>query len=178
MSVLWSILSNVQEVLRSFRGALFVQVQSLGFWQGKQFRAYREFSLTANQSVTWQLIASAPFLLQNQDLYTESGSMRAVITVGATPSGTWTPISTLHPKFRIGMNPTSSVSIFSGGTVAGGEEREVLRGASGTGGPVSRSGSGQHSFGTRGLPATTFYITLTAGAEGGTGMYSIEWEDL
>lgn len=38
MSVLRSILGSVREVLRSFRGALMVQLMSRGLWEGRQFR--------------------------------------------------------------------------------------------------------------------------------------------
>lgn len=179
MGVLFGVYSGLREVLRSFRGALLVQAQSMGFWRGRQFRAYKEFNLPGNASVTMRLVASAPFLLTDQTLRLIGGDARAVIRVGATPDGTFAPLPTVNPKFRIGMEPVSTISISElTGTLAGGSEREVLLCAASTGGST-KTGLGETELAAwRGLPATTFYITITAGANGATGIYAIEWEDL
>lgn len=178
MSVLRNILAGIPEVVRSFRGAAFVQFMSKGFWQGRQFRAYREFTLTANQSVTLRFTATKPFILSHQQVYLVAGDVRVVVRAGATPAGTWTPITTINPKFRIGMEPVSTVAIATGGTVTGGSEREVILAAAGTGGAIKTAGSFGEDQSYRGLPATTFYQTITAGPDGAQGMYLLEWEDL
>lgn len=179
MSVLFGVFSGLREVLRSFRGALLVQMQSMGFWRGRQFRAYKELNLAAAGSVTLRLVATAPFLLTDQTLRLIGGDARAVIRVGATPTGTFATLPTVNPKFRIGMEPVSTITISElTGSLAGGTEREVLLCAASTGGSV-KSGLGETQLAAwRGLPATTFYITITAGDAGATGIYAIEWEDL
>lgn len=178
MSLLRDVITGLFKSIRGFRGAMQVVLLSLGFWQGKQFRAYREFTLSANQVVTLRLTATKPFLLQAQSLLLVGGDARAVIVTGATPAGTFTNITTLNPKYRIGMEPVSTVSIAAGGTITGGSEREVLLCAASTGGATKSALGETQLAGTRGLPAATFYITITAGANGATGLYSIEWEDL
>lgn len=178
MSVLRSILTMIPEAVRSFRGSMFVQLMSKGFWTGRQFRAYREFTLTANQSITLRFTASKPFLLTHQQVYLIAGNVRVVIRVGATPSGTWTALGTTNPKYRIGMEPVSTVQIAQGGTITGGTEREVILAAAGTGGAIKTAGSFGEDQSYRGLPAAVFYQTITAGPDGATGMYLLEWEDL
>jgi hypothetical protein len=176
MTVLRRVRDGLGEVLRSWRGALLVQVQSLGFWEGKEFRAYREFSVT-DTSIILRFRATTPFLLTFQSLDLIQGEMRATIVTGATPSGVWSAIPTVVAKNRISSNPVSTQAIEAGGTYTGGTEREVLLAAAGTGGPVSAQGNGQNLAGIRGLPAGDYYITLTA--VGLTrGVYSIEWEDV
>lgn len=169
----------LREVLRSFRGALLVQLQTMGFWQGRQFRAYREFSLGNNASVTLRFVATAPFLLTQQSLRLIGGDARAVIVVGATPTGTFAALPTVNPKYRIGMEPVStcSLSVLTG-SLAGGTEREVLLCAASTGGSTKTAYNETSLASVRGLPAATFYITITAGANGCAGIYAIEWEDL
>lgn len=178
MPVLRNILAGIPEVIRSFRGSMFVQFMSKGFWSGRQFRAYREFTLTANQSITLRFTATKPFLLTHQQVYLISGDVRVVIRTGVTPAGAWTPLATVNPKFRIGMEPVSTVQIDQGGTVTGGTEREVILAAAGTGGAIKTAGSFGEDQSYRGLPAAMFYQTITAGPNGATGMYLLEWEDL
>lgn len=178
MSLLRDVLTGLFKSIRGFRGAMQVLLLGDGFWQGRQFRMYREFTLTAGQVVTLQWVATEPFLLQHQSLLLVGGDARAVIVTGATPSGTFTPISTVNPKYRIGIDPVSTVTVSAGGTVTGGTEREVLLCAASTGG-ATKSALGETALpSTRGLPATTFYQTITAGANGATGIYAVEWEDL
>lgn len=179
MGVLFGVYSGLKEVLRSFRGALLVQLHSLGFFEGRQFRAYREFNLAANAVVTMRVVATTPFMLTWQSLQLIAGDARGVIVVGATPTGTWAALPTVNPKYRIGMSPVSAQSLdVLTGTLAGGSEREVLLCAASTGGSV-KSGLGATDLAApRGLPAGTYYITITAGANGCVGIYAIEWEDL
>jgi hypothetical protein len=172
------VLTGLWRSVRGFRGSMQVAPLGDGFWQGRQFRAYKEFTLAAGASLTLRVVASKPFILQAQDLYTEEGSCRAVVRALGTPSGAWSTLSTVNPKFRIGMEPVSTIVLSEGGTYTGGQEREVLRGASATGGATKLSSAGSSLAGWRGLPASTFYITITAGADGCIGIYSIEWEDL
>jgi hypothetical protein len=178
MSLLRDVITNLFKATKGFRGAMQVVLLSLGFWQGRQFRMYREFTLTAGQVVTLRWVASKPFLLQAQSLILVGGDARAVIITGGTPAGTFTPITTLNPKYRIGMEPVSTVVVSAGGTVSGGTEREVLLCAASTGGATKSALGSTRLDSTRGLPASTFYITITAGANGATGLYSTEHEDL
>lgn len=139
---------------------------------------YHEFNLAGGASTTLQFAATKPFLLTHQSLLLVGGDARAVIKTGSTPSGTFTPVATQNPKYRIGMEPVSTVTVSAGGTVTGGTEREVLLSAASTGG-ATKSALGETTLASiRGLPAATFYQTITAGTNGAVGIYSVEWEDL
>lgn len=83
--LLRDVITNLFKAVRAFRGAMQVVLLGDGFWKGKQWRAYREFTLTSGQSLTIRYVSTKPFLLQNQELYLDSGAVRAVIyTVPAT----------------------------------------------------------------------------------------------
>lgn len=178
MNFFLDVLTRAVRAGRSHRGAQLTQPLSEGFWTGRQFRMYREFTLGNGASTTLRITATKPFLLTDQNLTITAGDARAVIRVGATPAGDWTDITTVNPKFRIGMEPVSTLSVAAGGTITGGTEREAIIAAAGTGGSVHRALGSAGIAGARGLPATTFYITITAGSNGATGLYAIEWEDL
>lgn len=172
----WSVLGPALEVLRSFRGALLVQVQSKGLWDGRQFRQYRVFS---GSGTTHQLrfVASNPFVLSHQTLYVDDGIAQCRVLTGATPAGTWTDSATQFGKNRYTAEALAYVrgnSIQVGGTFTGGNELELFRADSGGGAGISFSNIDNN---VRILPAGTYYFEITTtGAT--SGIYSFEWEEL
>lgn len=176
--LLRDVITNLFKAVRAFRGAMQVVLLGDGFWKGKQWRAYREFTLTSGQSLTIRYVSTKPFLLQNQELYLDSGAVRAVIyTVPATEPGPWTTLPTRFGKYLLdGAGVFSSTLDYSltAGAITGGSEREVLRATAGGG---NNAGFDRQMPGWRALPATSYYIVLTASANA-SGVYSIEVEEL
>lgn len=180
MSLLRDVITGLFKAVRAFRGAVQVVFLGNGFWAGKQYRAYYEFSLAQNATATIRLTASKAFLLQSQELYLDSGAVRAVIyTSPATSPGPWSPLATRFGKYLLAgagsFDSTLDVSTTLG-AITGGNEREVLRVAAGGG---NNQGFGRGIFGWRALPANSYYIQLTATGSGtSSGVYSIEVEEL
>lgn len=170
---LWSILSETIEVLRSFRGALLVQLQSVGLWEGRQFRQY--FPFAANAQIRFN--AARPFILSDQSLYANEGSVQVQILTGSTPAGTWTNTATQQAKNRYSPKAllyTQQCFMQSGGTFTGGTERELIRANAGVGqGNASRTVDSN----VRVLPAGIYYFNITITGTT-TGLYSFEWEEL
>lgn len=159
-----------QESLQSLGGALFVQEQTKGFAEKRQFRAYKE--LSAN--TTLKMVFAKPFYLTDQRLWTGQGAARLVISTGGVESGTFVAMPTKACKWLLDGPVAGSTTITTGGTVTLVNEREVLRSDSGTAG----GGAGNTDFlsARRALPAGTYYFTITV--TGTTqGMYSLEWEE-
>lgn len=155
-----------------FRGALLVQMMSAGFWRGKEFRAYRE--ITANTQMRFH--ATKPFLLTYQSLYCDDGRVTMKIYTGVTPSGVWTPITTINAKNRLTSNPVPENTMDAGGSFTGGTERELLCSDSGGG---QGAGYENRLGGTRGLPAGDYYFDIVVAGTGTTyAIYSLEWEEL
>lgn len=154
---------------RGFNGAALRQELTLGFLQGRAFRAYRKF--TAN--VTLRLTATKPFMLTEQRLSCSQGAAEATIYVGSTGGGTYTQLPTRFTKNGVySPAPTPVVSIDVGGTRTGGTEREVISVNSGAGaGAVSVQNS------PRLLPAGTYWIDIVVTGST-TGVYSIEYEEM
>ena len=164
-------IAAIRESLRSFRGAMLVQMQSMGLWTGRQFRVYRTFTVAQQ----FRFTCTKDFILSKQNLYTGIGSCQLQILTGSTPSGTWANVATQNAKNKLGTNTyVAANNVQDGGTFTGGTEREIIRADSGSGQGVSAS-SADDSY--RVLPAGTYYFNLTV--TGSTaGIYSFEWEEL
>lgn len=162
---------NKPQTVRTFEGAMMTTDQNMGFWAGKQFRMYRLFAAATQL----RFVCARDFLLTAQTLYVDDGSATLTVKTGATPSGVWTPLSTVIAKNRIGMNPVPLNIIEAGGTFTGGTEREVIRADTGVGPGVGFEN--RLPPGGRGLPAGTYYFDI---AVTGTtaGIYNFEWEEL
>lgn len=163
---------NEVETLRSLGGALLVQEQTRAFAEKRQFRAYHRF--TANQSL--KMVFSKPFYLTFQRLWTGAGA--AVLTIKKNPTTEATPYSTAFTtkscKWLLDGPVAGFTTITSGGSITGGDEREVLESDSGTGG--NANGNGSDLAARRALPAGTYYFDIVVtGTTKGT--YSLEWEE-
>lgn len=155
--------------VRGYNGAALHQELTLGFFTGRTYRAFKEF--TANTQM--RFVATKPFMLTSQELYVDAGSAKATITVASTPGGVWTALPTKFPKNGVvSPQPTPDVVLEEGGTITGGSTREVIRVNSGAG-----AGAEHTLIGVRMLPAGTYYIKLEV--TGTTaGIYAIEYEEL
>lgn len=159
------------ETLWSRDRALLVHEQTSGFREKRQFRAYREFAA----NTVMKFVATKPFYLTHQSLWTGQGAARLVISTGGTESGTFTPVTTKFCRFLLDGPVSGFTTLSAGGAVTLGTEREVLRADSGSAGGGTGSTSTQGS--ERALPAGTYYFTITV--TGTTaGMYVLEWEEL
>lgn len=163
--------TGVYESIRGFRGAQLPAEMGMGFWQAKQFRAYREF--TAN--TTLKIVAARPFILTSQSLTAIIGTVRVAIGRGGTEGGTFAPISTKFCKYLLDGEVAGSTVISAGGSITGGTERDVLM--SNAGSILASVGSGAAIGGLRALAAGTYYVNIVC--TGTTnGVYSLEWEEL
>ena len=162
---------NEVETLRSLGGSLFVQEQTKGFAEKRQFRAYKRFTT----DTTIKMVFAKPFYLTFQRLWTGLGDAVMTITTGSTEGGTFVDMPTKACKWLLDGPVTGYTTITTGGTITGGNEREVLESVSGTGGGNS-AGNGEESQGTRALPAGTYYFNIVV--TGTTrGKYTLEWEE-
>lgn len=162
---------SVRETIRSFRSAVMVQLQSMGLWEGKQFRVYLPFAAARQVRFT----CTRDFILSDQILYVDDGQGQVRILTGATPSGVWAAVTTQSGKNRLGTNTYVQLNtVEDGGTFTGGTERELFRSDAGAGQGISFSNIQQN---VRVLPAGTYFFDITV--TGTTaGIYSFEWEEL
>lgn len=166
-----SIKGIIRESIRSFRGAILVVVQSMGLWDGKQFRQYFPFT----GATQLQFVCARDFILTRQLLYVDDGLAQVRVLTGATPAGTFTNTESQAAKNRLGtVTYVQQNFMKSGGTFTGGTERELFRADSGAGVGIAFLNVEDNA---RVLPAGTYYFDITVTGITG-GIYSFEWEEL
>jgi hypothetical protein len=158
------------ERLISLSGSLFMQDQTRGFPEKRQFRAYKEFSVLT----VIKMVFAKPFYLTAQSLWTGQGAARLVISTGGVEGGTFVTMPTKFCKWLLDGPVAGNTLVTTGGTVTIVNEREVLRSDSGTAG--GGAGNGTELANKRALPAGTYYFTITPTGTT-SGMYSLEWEE-
>lgn len=162
---------------------LRVDVGQTGFFAGREFRAYYEFSVALATTQCFRFTSPVDFILWSQALAVDAGGIRLEAFTGViTPSGTWTPITPIG-KNRMIERPepyyTPVATIETGGEFTGGTAVDLIRVRSASQ-SVAAASVGATQEDERGLPPGTYYIRL-APLDGvndtSTGMYSISWEE-
>ena len=171
------LLTSEREGMRRMR----VDVGQTGFFEGREFRTFREFSIASGASLFIKLTSPVDFILFEQSLTVDAGSVRFTALTGATEA---TPFNTALPvigKNRMTARPepfyVAQVAASTGGTVTGGTIIEVSR-------VVAANSTAQHSTvggaaqSERGLPAGAYYLRIENIGNGtATGVYSLFWEE-
>lgn len=168
---LWSLLGLRGEQGYSWRNSALVMFLTRGFFEKKQFRAYKEFTA----STVIKAVFTKPFHLHSQVLYCDTGAARAVISTGGVEGGAFVDVPTKFCKYLLDGPVTGGTTLTTGGTVTGGNEREVMRVSCGQGGNSATAATSLTN--TRALPAGTYYITITVTGTT-SGVYALEWEEL
>lgn len=161
-------------------GRVKTEVSRMGLAEGREFRTFFEFSIGTGAQATVKFVSAVPFVLIEQTLSLDDGTIRLAPTTGATPTGDYSvslPVIGVNRHLnRPAPYYESAVVLTTGGGITGGTEVEVVRLACGTGGNSSSANGG--IFQPRMLPAGTYYLKLTSLDAGtSTGVYSITWEE-
>ena len=157
---------------------LRVDVGQTGFFEGREFRTFHEFSIPTGQSA--YLRATVPFdiILYSTKLTLDNGQLRLTLRAGGAEAGTWAPVAVL-PKNTMAVAPAyaGQVSVDAGGTHSGGVTLDVVRlGSTSLGHRVSTVG-GQVAD-ERGVGAGVYYYQLeNLDGETATGVFSAFWEE-
>ena len=158
-----------------------VDVGQTGFFEGREFRTFREFSIANGASLYIKFTSPVDFVLFEQSLTVDAGAVRFTALTGATEA---TPFNTALPvvgKNRMAARPEPfydpQAAVSTGGTVPGGTIVEVFRvvAANSTAQQSTVGGAAQSE---RGLPAGTYYLRIeNIGNSTATGVYSLFWEE-
>lgn len=185
-------LFNVTTDLGSGFDRVRVDVGQTGFFEGREFRSYFEFSTDASTSLAvgatrnFKFTCPVDFILQSQIVEVDKGGVRIQVFLGSTDGGGWSTIPIIgknrSPTRRIfpdGNYYVGQATFSTGGTLSGGTQSDVIRcrTASQT---VSASNVGAAQDDVRYLPAGTYFIRMQplAGVnDASEGIYSISWEE-
>lgn len=149
-----------------------------GFWAGREFRTFYEYSVPTGQSLYVRATVGVNIVLFSTTLSLDMGNLRFSLYAGGTEGGVWTPAPVL-PKNGMTDTPAhaSQVQIDTGGTHSGGTLIDVARLASETAGNRASTIGGQ-AFSERGVPPGVYYYRLeNIDGATATGVLSAHWEE-
>lgn len=171
-------------------GRVRVDQGQTGFYEGREMRTFYEFSIPANNVQTLKFVSPINFMLFEQSLSVDAGSVRLEAFVNATEIATFNTTLPVIGKNRMSTRPTpfytSQVTVTTHATpVALGSainttsatrtDLSRIVAANATAQQQSVSGGTQSE---RGLPAGTYYVRLhNFGSGNATGVYSLIWEE-
>lgn len=157
-----------------------VDIAQTGFFEGREFRTFFEFNIAAAGSRTFKFVAPCEFILFGQDLVISSGQLRYEARTGATEGGSFSTTLPIIGKNRMLERRfpyyVPQAVATTGGTATGGTVTDLA--IVDTSNQSGSKGLGLNAGDERGLPAGTYYITLSnPGASPAAGIYRLWWEE-
>lgn len=155
-----------------------VDVAQTSFFEGREFRAYKEW--TTATTATYVIRATVPLdiVLFALGVTLEAGSARVETVLGGTPGGTFSEILPIFPANTMSTRPTpiyaNQTVLAAGGTLTGGTVIDVLRAKAADNSNFAASvGTGPSD--ERGVAANTYYFRITL--TGAIGVFKARWEE-
>lgn len=160
---------------------LRVDTGQTGFFEGREFRTFYEFNIPSANSVYIRVTSPVDFILFEQSLTVDAGSVRFTALIDATPAGTFSNNLPVIGKNRMASRKqpfyNAQLTLTSGGTASGGTVVELFRVVAANATAQQQTVLGASST-ERGLPAGTYYLRLeNIGNAAATGVYTIIWEE-
>lgn len=160
---------------------LRVDAGQTGFFEGREFRTFYELNIATGTSVYIRFTCPVDFIIFEQSLTLDSGSVRFTAITGATPAGTYSNTLPVIGKNRMTSRKTPFYSaqstVATGGTATGGTIVELFRVVAANATAQQQTVLGAAST-ERGLPAGTYYLRLeNFGNNAATGVYTLIWEE-
>lgn len=158
---------------------LRVDVGQTGFFAGREFRTFYEFSIASGSTAVIKVVAPVNTIVQTFGVELDLAELRVELRAGGTEGGTF---STALPVIPANSMTTASgyaaqVTMQTGGTHTGGTVYDLLKLYSGANVNKAVASTATENL-PQGFPAGTYYITLqnTDGATA-AGIFRARWEE-
>lgn len=157
---------------------LRVDVGQTGFWAGKEFRTFYEFSITSGAQMVIRATVPVNIILFDTRLTIDQSKLRLDLMAGGTEGGTWTSVPVFR-KNNMSTTPvfTPNVQIHTGGTHTGGVRIDCARMVSSGVGHTAITVGGQISDERGVSPGTYYYVFNNIDGVTATGVFSAFWEE-
>ena len=158
---------------------LRVDVGQTGFFAGREFRTFYEYSIPSGTSRVIRVIAPINTIVQMLHFELDLAELRVELRTGGTASGTWSTSLPILPANTMtsasGYSP--QVTMATGGTHTGGTVIDLYKLYSGANKNKAVSEHIDDSL-PQGFAPSTFYISMqnTDGATA-TGLFRTRWEE-
>lgn len=154
-----------------------VDVGQTGFFAGREFMAFHEYSIVSGASIAVRAIAGVDVFLEQFHLDNWAGDVRLELRSGSTVTSPFIndiPVRRTNQTDGVDLTYTSQVDMDNGGVVTGGTLLDVFQLTSGNKSD-SVSGGSQDPIG---MPAGTYYIVIqNIGNQTATGVFKARWEE-
>ncbi len=166
-----------------------VDVAQTGFFEGREFRTFKELNIAAAQSYIVKAVVPLNIILMNLTATIDGGWLRIGTYFGGSEGGVFSetlPVIGAN-NMALGINRrrnysgiayAAQVALTAGGTHTGGLELDVIR-IKAAGNSNQGSSVGVDSDSSRGIAANTYYFRLLnlSATDAITGIFSARWEE-
>jgi hypothetical protein len=154
-----------------------VDVGQTGFFAGREFSAFDEYSIAQGASIAIRAIATVDVFLSTFLVDNWAGNVRIELRTGSTVTSPFVndiPVMRVNSTTGVDFSYTTHVDMDNGGVVTGGTMLDVFQVDSGN---KSDSVSGG-STDPIGMPAGTYYIVISnIGNVTAKGVFKARWEE-
>ena len=160
---------------------LRVDIGQTGFFAGREFRTFREFSIAAGQTLVLKIVVPINAILSEQSVELDAGSIRITNASGGTPGGSFAETLPIIGKNNMSERPlplyTPQIVFTAGGTHTGGFIFDIHRVVAATA-TAQQSTVGNIIGDERGVAAGTYYVRYeNFGSGTATGTLWFFWEE-
>lgn len=156
-----------------------VDVGQTGFFAGREFRTFYEFSIPSGQTRVIKVVSPIDTIVQTFGAELDLAELRIELRAGGTEGGTFSTALPLIPtnSMSTASEYTGQVTMHTGGTHTGGTVYDLLTMYSGANPNKAVASSATEAL-PQGFPAGTYYISMqnTDGATA-TGIFRARWEE-
>lgn len=146
-----------QEGFRRLR----VDIGQTGFFLGKEFRVFREFSIASGTTLVLRITVPINAILFEQGVEIDAGSLRITNALGGTPGGSFSEVITPIGKNNMSTRPTPfytpQITWAAGGTHTGGFVFDIHR-AVAANATAQQTTVGNIVGDERGVAVGTYYV--------------------
>lgn len=168
---------------------LRVDVAQTGFFEGREFRTFRELNIAASATYVVKVLVPINIILMSLGVDLDQGYLRIGTYLGGSEGGSFSEILPAigannmaaginRRRSATGALYASQLGLTAGGTHSGGTELDVLR-VKTAGNSNQGSSIGTESDSVRGVAANTYYIRLLnlSATDAALGVFSARWEE-
>lgn len=156
---------------------LRVDVGQTGFFAGREFMAFHEYSIPSGQSIAIRAISTVDIFLMKFGIDNWKGDTRLELVTGGTVTSPFVndiPVMRTNQTTGPDYSYTTHVDMDNGGVVTGGTLLDVMEVNSGNKGMAVGSGSDDPI----GMPPGTYYMRIRAIGNGTSrGVFKARWEE-
>lgn len=156
-----------------------VDVGQTGFFAGREFRTFYEFSIPSGTTQVIKVIAPINTIVQTFAFELDLAELRVELRAGGTESGTFgtsLPILAAN-SMSTASGYTHQVTMAIGGSHTGGTVYDLLKLYSGANQNKAIQSTASENL-PQGFPASTFYISMqNTDGNTATGIFRARWEE-